>query len=62
MPLTRSPTGIPGLDELIEGGFPIPSTILVAGEPGTGKTTLGVQSLFHAAREGGVGIYLAALA
>jgi circadian clock protein KaiC len=59
--LIRAPTGIPGLDDLIEGGFPIPSTILVAGEPGTGKTTFAVQSLFDAAREGGVGIYLAAI-
>ncbi len=61
MALQRASTGIPGLDELIQGGFPIPSTILVAGEPGTGKTTLAVQSLFHAAREGGTGIYLAAI-
>lgn len=61
MPLQRAPTGIPGLDEMIQGGFPVPSTILVAGEPGTGKTTLSVQSLFHTAREGGTGIYLAAI-
>lgn len=61
MPLQRAPTGIPGLDEMIQGGFPIPSTVLIAGEPGTGKTTLAVQSLFHTAREGGTGIYLAAI-
>ena len=61
MPITRSSSGIPGLDDLIEGGFPVPSTVLIAGEPGTGKTTFSVQSLFHAAREGGVGIYLAAI-
>ena len=61
MPLKRAPTGIPGLDDLVEGGFPIPSTILVAGEPGTGKTTLAVQSLFDAVRQGGTGIYLAAI-
>jgi circadian clock protein KaiC len=61
MPLIRAPTGIPGLDEMIEGGFPVPSTVLVAGEPGTGKTTLSVQSLFDVARNGGVGIYLAAI-
>jgi circadian clock protein KaiC len=59
--LNRTPSGIPGLDEMIEGGFPVPSTILVAGEPGTGKTTLSVQSLFDAANQGGVGIYLAAI-
>jgi circadian clock protein KaiC len=61
MPLERAPTGVPGLDELIEGGFPVPSTVLVAGEPGTGKTTFAVQSLFHAARQGGTSIYLAAI-
>lgn len=61
MPLRRAPTGIPGLDDLVEGGFPIPSTILVAGEPGTGKTTFAVQSLFDAVRQGGTGIYLSAI-
>ena len=61
MPLVRAPSGIPGLDELIEGGFPVPSTVLVAGEPGTGKTTFSVQSLFDVARHGEVGIYLAAI-
>ncbi|TRO50747.1 hypothetical protein E2P61_08060 [Candidatus Bathyarchaeota archaeon] len=61
MALQRASTGIPGLDDLIQGGFPVPSTVLVAGEPGTGKTTLAVQSLFHTAREGGTGIYLAAI-
>ena len=61
MPLSREPSGVPGLDELIEGGFPVPSTILVAGEPGTGKTTFSVQSLFDVARNDGVGIYLAAI-
>ncbi len=61
MPIHRSPSGIPGLDELIDGGFPVPSTILVAGEPGTGKTTLAVQGLFDVARHGGVGVYLTAI-
>ncbi len=61
MPLQRAPTGIPGLDDMIQGGFPIPSTVLIAGEPGTGKTTFAVQSLFDTAREGGTGIYLAAI-
>jgi len=34
----RVPTGIQGLDALIEGGFPKGRSILVTGEPGTGKT------------------------
>ncbi len=61
MAIERAPSGIPGLDELIEGGFPVPSTVLIAGEPGTGKTTLAVQSLFDVARRGGTAIYLAAI-
>jgi hypothetical protein len=34
----RVPSGIPGLDEMLEGGFPFPSVILLAGSAGTGKT------------------------
>jgi len=59
--LTRKTTGIPGLDGMLQGGFPFPSTILVAGEPGTGKTTLAVQSLFHGAAEGEKALYLTAI-
>jgi len=61
VPIERSPSGIPGLDDLIGGGLPVPSIILVAGEPGTGKTTLAVQSLFDVAKRGGTGIYLSAI-
>ena len=41
----RVPTGIPGLDSLIEGGFPQGRSILVTGEPGTGKSILALQFL-----------------
>ena len=34
----RVPTGINGLDELIDGGFEKGKTYLVTGETGTGKT------------------------
>jgi KaiC/GvpD/RAD55 family RecA-like ATPase len=34
----REPTGIPGFDDLIEGGFPRGSVTLVSGSPGTGKS------------------------
>lgn len=43
----RCPTGIYGLDELIEGGFPRGRTIIVSGTCGTGKSTFGVQFLYN---------------
>jgi circadian clock protein KaiC len=42
----RIESGIPGLDEMIEGGFPFPSVILVAGSAGSGKTTFAQRFLF----------------
>lgn len=39
------------------GGWIVPSSVLIAGAPGTGKTTLAVQSLFEGARRGEVCIY-----
>ena len=53
----RLPTGIPGLDEMTGGGWIVPSSVLISGAPGTGKTTLAVQSLFEGARHGEVCIY-----
>jgi len=38
--LERVPTGVTGLDPLIEGGLPKGILLLVAGAPGTGKTSL----------------------
>jgi len=46
----RLKTGILGLDELIEGGFIVPSMILVMGPPGSGKTTFLWQYLFEGTR------------
>jgi len=43
----RCPTGINGLDELIEGGFPRGRTILVSGSCGTGKSTFGIQFIYN---------------
>jgi len=39
-------TGIPGLDDLVDGGFPEGRVILVIGGPGTGKTILCSQFLY----------------
>lgn len=56
--MQRLSSGIPGLDEHIEGGFPVPSLVLIKGAPGTGKTTMVVQSLFHGAGKGETGVYI----
>lgn len=50
------PTGVAGLDALLGGGMPRPSTLLVSGETGTGKTILGLQFLQEGARRGEPGI------
>ena len=39
-------TGIPGLDELVDGGFPEGRVVLVIGGPGTGETILCSQFLY----------------
>jgi circadian clock protein KaiC len=48
--LRRLPTRVPGLDAVLDGGLMVGDTYLIAGTPGTGKTTLGNQLAFaHAA-------------
>ena len=44
-PLPRASSGIPGLDELLRGGFVRGRMYLVTGQPGTGKTTVGYHFL-----------------
>jgi circadian clock protein KaiC len=56
----RVSTGITGLDALIEGGFPKGRSILVTGEPGTGKTIFALQFLLEGLGQGEKGIYVAA--
>jgi circadian clock protein KaiC len=55
--IQRMPTGIPGLDEMIEGGLPVPSLTLVAGDVGSGKTTFCTQFLFKGAELGQHGLF-----
>lgn len=47
MVIERIKTGIEGFDDLIEGGIPVGSKILVVGSPGTGKTIFGLQYLYN---------------
>ncbi len=57
--IERVKSGIRGLDELIQGGFPKGSTILVSGGPGTGKTIFSLQFLVQgAAKYNEPGVYI----
>jgi circadian clock protein KaiC len=44
--ITTLSTGVPGLDEVLGGGIPEYSFNLIAGAPGSGKTTLSQQIMF----------------
>jgi circadian clock protein KaiC len=59
--LPRLTTGIPGLDEMIEGGFPFPSVILLSGSAGTGKTTFALKYLCEGVLNGERGLYFTTL-
>ena len=47
MKISRIPSGIPGLDEMVEGGFEKNSSVLVIGGGGSGKTIFGTQFLLE---------------
>jgi circadian clock protein KaiC len=44
--IQKLPTGVPGLDEIVGGGLPEFSFNIIAGAPGSGKTTLAHQFMF----------------
>jgi circadian clock protein KaiC len=49
--LPKSPTGIPGLDEITGGGLPKGRPTLVAGSAGCGKTLFALEFLVNGAKE-----------
>ena len=51
--LDKAPTGIPGLDQITDGGLPSGRVTLVAGAAGSGKTLLGMKFLVAGARDYG---------
>ena len=55
----RIPTGILGLDPLIEGGFPAGKSYLVTGDPGSGKTIFCMQFIQQGLLEGEKTVYVA---
>jgi circadian clock protein KaiC len=48
----RVSTGIAGLDDVLDGGFPPDRLYLIQGDPGTGKTTMALQFLMDGIRRG----------
>jgi circadian clock protein KaiC len=45
-------TGVTGLDDILQGGLPAGRVYLVEGDPGSGKTTLGMQFLLQGMERG----------
>ncbi len=60
--LERVPSGIPGLDTILNGGFLKGGLYIVQGAPGAGKTTLANQICFHHTASGGRALYATLLA
>ncbi|MCW1296920.1 MAG: AAA family ATPase [Candidatus Parvarchaeota archaeon] len=56
--MERVPTGIKEFDELIEGGFPKGSIVLLTGVPGSGKTIFCLQVAKNFAERGKKVLYL----
>jgi circadian clock protein KaiC len=57
--LPRITSGVPGVDNLLNGGFPEHRCIILQGGPGSGKTTFSLQFLYEGAvNEEQPGIYI----
>jgi len=49
-PKTRVSTGVPGLDEMVNGGYFLGSTTVVAGISGVGKSVMALHYIAEGAR------------
>jgi len=56
--IPKTPTGIQGLDQILKGGVPTGRTTLICGGPGSGKTILALEFLYHGASNGEPGVFL----
>ena len=45
----RTKTGVPGLDEILDGGIPRENLVVVSGDPGSGKTIFCLEFLYFGA-------------
>ena len=57
--MERVKTGIPGMDEILNGGIPKRNVVLLSGGPGTGKTIFGQQFLYYGLQNGEPGVLVA---
>jgi len=55
---SKAQSGVPGLDDVLAGGFTRGRLYLVEGSPGTGKTTIATQFLLAGAEKGEAGLYI----
>jgi len=56
--MKRVKTRIKNMDRLLGGGIPEKETVLVKGEPGAGKTNLGLEFLYRGAKKGQKGLFV----
>ena len=56
--IERSKSGVPGLDDILNGGFIPKRLYLLDGDPGAGKTTLSLQYLLEGVRAGEKCLYI----
>ena len=56
--LKRKRTGVPGLDDILQGGYPEKSITLVSGPPGAGKSIMCFQFLNQGIHDGETVLYL----
>ena len=56
--MERVDSGIKNFNRLLGGGVPRMQMILVEGEPGSGKTNLGLEFLYRGAQKGEKGLYI----
>lgn len=59
--LKRLPSGVPGLDAIMDGGIPEFSFNIIAGSPGCGKTTFAHQFMFENATVESPALYITVL-
>lgn len=58
----RLTTGVPGLDDVLQGGIVPAAVYIIQGSPGAGKTILANQMCFHRAAKGAQCLYVTLLA